>query len=58
MPNKVEILEPSTIETIDLGMYRYVDETLDLSTTTNEGFMKTPVIWELTDFFKLRIIKK
>ena len=49
MPNKVETLEPSTIETIDLGMYRYVDETLNLNTTTNEGFMKTPVIWLGTD---------
>jgi len=49
MPNKVETLEPSTIETIDLGIYRYVNENLDLSTTTNEGFKKTPVIWLGTD---------
>lgn len=45
MPNKVEILEPSTIETIDLGIYRYIDETLSLHTTTNEGFKKVPAIW-------------
>ena len=45
MPNKVEILEPSTIETIDLGIFKYVNETLDLHTTTNEGFKKVPAIW-------------
>jgi hypothetical protein len=49
MPNKVETLEPSTIETIDLGMYNYINESLDLHTTTNTGFMKTPVIWLGTD---------
>jgi hypothetical protein len=49
MPNKVETLEPSTIETIDLGIYRYVNEELNLNTTTNEGFKKTPVIWLGTD---------
>ena len=49
MPNKVETLEPSTIETIDLGIYEYVNEKLNLHTTTNEGFKKTPVIWLGTD---------
>ena len=45
MPNKVEYLEPSTIETIDLGMYNYIDKTLDLHTKTNKGFKKVPVLW-------------
>jgi len=45
MPNKVQTLEPSTIETIDLGIYEYIDESLNLHTTTNEGFKKTPVVW-------------
>ena len=45
MPNKVETLEPSTIETIDLGIYEYVDEKLNLHTVTNEGLKKTPVVW-------------
>lgn len=45
MGNNVEILEPSTIETIDLGIYEYVNESLNLHTTTNEGFKKVPVIW-------------
>ncbi len=49
MPNKVKTLEPSTIETIDLGIYEYVNEKLNLHTTTNEGFKKTPVIWLGTD---------
>jgi len=45
MPDKVITLEPSTLETIDTGIYRWVDETLNLSTTTNTGFEKTPVLW-------------
>ena len=32
MPNKVQTLEPSTIETIDLGIYEYVNEKLNLQT--------------------------
>jgi hypothetical protein len=36
---------PSTIETIDLAMYDYINEELNLHTTTNEGWKKTPVIW-------------
>jgi hypothetical protein len=49
MLNKVHTLEPSTIETIDLGIYKYVDENLNLYTTTNEGFIKVPVIWTGTE---------
>ena len=45
MPNKVITLEPSTIETIDTGIYRWVDETLDLHTTTNDGYKKANCIW-------------
>ena len=45
MPNKVIPLEPSTIETIDTGIYKYVDEVLNLHTTTNYGFKKVPAIW-------------
>ena len=37
--------DPSIIETIDLGIYRYVDEVLDLHTNTNSGFKKVPCIW-------------
>lgn len=36
---------PSTLETIDGAMVRFLDEDLNLSTTTNTGFKKVPVIW-------------
>ncbi len=35
----------STIENIDESMLDYLDNTLDLSTTTNKGFKKVPVVW-------------
>ena len=36
---------PSSLETIDGAMLRFIDEELNLSTTTNEGFKKVPVLW-------------
>ena len=45
MPAKVYRFEPSTIETIDTGLYEWLNETLDLKTDTNEGLKKVPVIW-------------
>lgn len=36
---------PSTIETIDVGLYNWVNESLDLHTTTNGGFKKVPCLW-------------
>ena len=45
MANKVIELQPSTIETIDMGIFKFVDETLSLHTTTNEGFKKVSVLW-------------
>jgi len=36
---------PSTIETIDTAFFRWVDEELDLFTSTNKGWNKVPVIW-------------
>tara|TARA_R110000824_G_scaffold124052_2_gene282245 strand:+ start:761 stop:1597 length:837 start_codon:yes stop_codon:yes gene_type:complete len=45
MQNKIEKLKPSTIENIDTGFYRWVNETLNLSTVTNNGYKKTPVLW-------------
>ena len=38
-------LEPSTLENIDMGMYEWIRDTLDLHTTTNTGYKKVPVIW-------------
>jgi hypothetical protein len=37
--------EPSTIENVDMAVYRWVDETLNLYSDTNRGWKKTPVIW-------------
>lgn len=37
--------QPSTLETIDFAMFRFIDETLDLYTSTNKGWEKVPVIW-------------
>jgi len=45
MPVKEFTFEPSTIETIDTGLYNWVSETLALHTSTNEGWRKVPVIW-------------
>ena len=37
--------QPSTLETIDFAMYRFLDEELNLYTSTNKGWEKVPVIW-------------
>jgi len=37
--------QPSSIETIDYAMYDYLNEELDLHTTTNKGWKKVPIIW-------------
>ena len=44
MPTNNTPVEPSSIENIDTGIYNWVSE-LDMSTTTNDGFKRTPVIW-------------
>jgi hypothetical protein len=38
--------EPSTIENIDQAVYNFVNEDLDISTRTNKGFKKVPVLWQ------------
>ena len=38
-------IEPSTIETIDLAIYDWLDKTVNIHTNTNRGWKKTPVIW-------------
>ena len=45
MPAKTFTFEPSTIETIDTGLYEWIDEKLNLKTNTNQGLKKVPVIW-------------
>jgi hypothetical protein len=35
----------STFETIDMALYTWLNETLDIHTTTNDGIKKVPVSW-------------
>jgi len=43
---KQEILfMPSTLETVDYAVYNWLNDVMDLHTTTQEGFEKVPVIW-------------
>ena len=36
---------PSTIETIDTSFYEWVNQSLNISVTTNKGWEKVPVLW-------------
>ena len=36
---------PSSLETIDGAMLKFIDEDLNLFTSTNDGFKKVPVLW-------------
>tara|TARA_R100001086_G_scaffold246147_1_gene177987 strand:+ start:1795 stop:2688 length:894 start_codon:yes stop_codon:yes gene_type:complete len=42
---EVVYLQPSNLENIDAAVYEWVDENINVSTDTHEGFKKTPVIW-------------
>jgi len=44
MPANQIPIEPSTIENIDTGIFNWVSN-LGMSTTTNDGFKQSPVIW-------------
>ena len=37
--------EPSTIENIDMALYNWLNDKLDLYSDTNQGWKKVPVIW-------------
>ena len=41
----VTTFEPSTIETVDMAMYEWLNEEMNLHTTSNRGYNKVPVIW-------------
>ena len=46
MPNNTEkYILPSTLENIDSSLYEWVNETLNIHTTSNGGWSKVPVIW-------------
>jgi len=36
---------PSTLETVDYAIYNWLNDELDLHTTTQDGFEKVPIIW-------------
>ena len=36
---------PSTLETVDFSVYDFLNEKVNLSLETNEGFQKVPIIW-------------
>lgn len=38
-------IQGSSLENIDVGIYEYIDETLNFHVTSNGGFKKVPVIW-------------
>tara|TARA_R100001443_G_scaffold110863_1_gene123073 strand:+ start:396 stop:1247 length:852 start_codon:yes stop_codon:yes gene_type:complete len=35
----------SSLEDIDFAVFNFIDDKMDLKTSTNKGFVKTPVIW-------------
>ena len=45
MTEKILSIEPSTIETIDLAVYEWLDKTMNIHSNTNRGWRKVPVIW-------------
>ena len=47
MPAKLKEIpfQPSTLETIDFAMYNWLNDTLNLHATTQDGYEKVPVIW-------------
>lgn len=42
-------IQGSTLENIDVGIYEYIDEQLNLHVTSNGGFKKVPVIWSAAE---------
>jgi len=40
-----EYLEPSTIETVDLALTDWLEDTMKIFCTTSKGWKRTPVIW-------------
>lgn len=49
VPLKEVSLMPSTIETIDFALHEWLDKTLDIYCTTNEGWKKVPLIWSMPE---------
>ena len=45
MPSENIQVSQSTFETIDVAVYRFVDEQLNIHTMTNKGLSKVPILW-------------
>ena len=45
MPSNVTKYQASSLETIDTGLYEWVNDKLNLHTITNNGIYKVPVLW-------------
>lgn len=45
MPNKIISLTPSTIETIDMALYNWLNVDMNVYSTSEDGWKKVPVIW-------------
>jgi len=45
MPHKEYPIIPSTLESIDESFFKFIDKDLNIFSTTNKGWAKTPVIW-------------
>lgn len=43
--SNVENLSPSNIETVDMALYNWINETMDIRCDTADGFKKVPIIW-------------
>ena len=40
-----KLITPSTLETIDTAFYNFMNDDLNLSTETQTGFRKVPLLW-------------
>lgn len=40
---------PSTIETVDMALFDWLNETMDIFCNTNEGWNKVPLIWSMPE---------
>mgnify|MGYP003657514069 FL=1 len=45
----VEEIQPSNLENIDFAFYDFINNKMNNSATTNEGWKKTPVIWSTAE---------
>ena len=45
MSNKIISLTPSTIETIDMALYDWLNVDMNIYSTSEDGWKKVPVIW-------------